>query len=79
MWFTDYAGLDVTAWIGDGDFLVSGFWVDWPTSGAAGMPVVVHGADGDTDISLIGFDATFRGHPENAFRLLGNAIFSGLD
>ncbi len=79
VWFTDYAGLDVTAWIGHGDFLVSGFWVDWPTSGAAGMPVVVHGAVGDTDISLIGFDATFRGHPENAFRLLGNAIFGGLD
>ncbi len=79
VWFTDYDGLDVTAWIGDGDFLVSGFWVDWPTSGAAGMPVVVHGSAGESDVTLIGFDATFRGHPENAFRLLGNAIFSGLD
>ena len=24
-------------------------------------------------------DVTFRGHPENTFRLLGNAIFTGLD
>jgi hypothetical protein len=79
VWFTDHDDLDVTAWIGDGDFLVSGFWVDWPSSSAAGMPVVLHGSDGDTDVSLIGFDPTFRGHPENAFRLLGNAILSGLD
>ncbi len=75
VWFTDYDGMEVTTSIGDGDFLVSGFWEDWPTSGADGMPIVVH----EDNLTLIGFDATFRGHPENTFRLLGNAIFDGLN
>jgi hypothetical protein len=65
--------------VADNDFLVSGFWVDWQNSGAKGMPIVVHGADGDSDLTLIGFDATFRGHPEDSFRILGNAIYNGLD
>jgi hypothetical protein len=28
---------------------------------------------------LIGINNTFRGHPENTFRILGNAIYTGLD
>jgi hypothetical protein len=78
-WFTDWDGMEVTATIGDGDFLVAGFWEDWQISGAAGMPIVLHDDFGDADITLIGLDSTFRGHPENTFRLLGNALFGGLD
>lgn len=79
VWFTDWTGLDVSASIDDGEFLISGFWPNWQTSGANGMPIIVHGSNGDADVTLIGMDATFRGHPENTFRLLGNAIYSGLD
>ncbi|MGW8250151.1 MAG: hypothetical protein ACWGO1_05880 [Anaerolineales bacterium] len=53
------------------------YWPGWKSSGAAGMPVIVCSATGDTDVTLIGVDNTFRGHPENTFRLLGNAIYSG--
>lgn len=79
VWFADYPGMEVTASIGEDEFLVSGFWEDWQTSGAAEMPIVIHNDGIDLDVTLIGVDATFRGHPENTFRLLGNAIFSGLD
>ena len=58
---------------------MSGFWEDWQISGANGMPVVVHDSDGQADVTLIGFDNTFRGHPENTFRILGNAIYNGLE
>jgi hypothetical protein len=79
-WFTRL-GVDVvsSAEFGGGDFLVSGYWVGWQGSGAAGNPVVVHGSSGDSDTILIGIDTTFRAHPENTFRLLGNAIFTGLE
>jgi hypothetical protein len=79
-WFTRL-GTDVvsSAEFSAGDFIVSGFWPGWQGSGAAGSPVVVHYSDDDRDTTLIGLDVTFRGHPENTFRLLGNAIFSGLD
>jgi hypothetical protein len=82
VWFADWDGMEVSARLDAGDFLVSGFWLDWPTSGANGMPLVVHGESGDEglqDTVLIGCDPTFRGHPENTFRLVGNAIFTGLD
>jgi len=83
VWFTDLAeGIEISARLHDGNFLLSGFWENWQTSGANGMPVIVHGEDGDNvlqDTVLIGIDATFRGHPENAFRILGNAIYNGLD
>jgi len=75
-WFTDWDGLEVSASI-DSDsagFLVAGFWEDWQTSGANGMPIVVHGTDGNSDLTLIGFDATFRVHPEDSFRMIANAI-----
>jgi hypothetical protein len=79
VWFTGWEGLEVTASIGDG-ILVAGFWEDWESSGAGGMPIVIHtDLTEDSDVVLIGYDATFRGHPENTFRMLGNAIFAGLD
>jgi hypothetical protein len=79
-WFTRLGpGVVSSAEFADGDFIVSGFWPFWGDSGAAGSPVVVHGSDGDSDTTLIGLDVTFRGHPENTFRLLGNAIYEGLD
>jgi hypothetical protein len=83
LWFTGLAeGVQVSARYDDGDFLISGFWTDWPTSGAKGAPVIVHGSNGDKgiqDFTLMGIDVTFRGHPENTFRLVGNAIYNGLD
>jgi hypothetical protein len=78
-WFTDWGDMEVSARIDSGDFLVSGFWEDWQTSGANGMPVILHSADGAADVTLIGINNTFRGHPENTFRILGNAIYNGLD
>jgi hypothetical protein len=79
-WFTRLGdGVEVTASINDGDFLVSGFWPDWQSSGASGMPVIVNRTSGSSAVTLVGIDATFRGHPENTFRLLGNAIYNGLD
>ena len=79
-WFTRLgAGVVSSAEFADGDFIVSGFWPFWADSGAAGSPVVVHGSDGDSDTALIGLDVTFRGHPENTFRLLANAIYNGLE
>ena len=85
VWFTEWdEGTEISASIdADADsFLVSGFWADWPTSGANGMPVIVHAENGDQDLQdtiLIGIDPTFRGHPENTFRIVGNAIYTGLD
>ena len=80
-WFHDLGeGVVVTASIEDSDdFLVSGFWPDWQNSGAKGMPIVIHSAPGPQDVTLIGFDPTFRGHPEDSFRMVGNAIYNGLD
>lgn len=76
IWFTSLGpDVEVTAQMGDGNFVVSGFWPGWQTSGANGAPVIVHTSSGSRDVTAIGIDATFRGHPENAFRLLGNAIF----
>jgi hypothetical protein len=79
MWFTSTNGAAVSASIATEDFLVAGYWPNWQTSGANGKPVVLNKDSGAQDTTLIGFDATFRGHPKNTFRLLGNAIFSGLD
>jgi hypothetical protein len=79
VWFTDWSGMEVSAQFDGGAVLVSGFWEDWQTSGAAGMPVILHQSEDEADVTLIGIDATFRGHPENTFRILGNAILNGLD
>jgi hypothetical protein len=79
-WFTRLgAGIETSAELGAGDFLISGYWPGWEGSGAAGQPVVVHGSSGDGDATLIGLDTTFRAHPENSYRLLANAIYNGLD
>ena len=83
VWFTDFpVDAKVSASISDGDFLVAGFWPGWQNSPAKGKPVVLHREDGENgiqDTALIGLDSTFRGHPKNTFRLVGNAIFNGLD
>ena len=80
VWFTDWAeGMGISARFGEDDFLVSGFWPDWRTSGAAGTPVILHGDSDSRDVTLIGMDCTFRGHPENTFRIIANAIYNGLD
>jgi hypothetical protein len=80
-WFSDLGGdVRVSASIdSSADFLVSGFWPAWQTSGANGQPVIVHQTDDRRDVTLIGIDATFRGHPENTFRIVGNAIYDGLE
>ena len=78
-WFTRLgAGVVSSAEFGAGDFIVSGFWPGWQGSGAAGCPWLFI-SSGDRDTTLIGLDFTFRGHPENSFRLLANAIYNGLD
>ena len=79
MWFTSVDGASVSASIAGDDFLVAGYWPEWQTSGANGKPVILSKDSGAQDTALIVIDATFRAHPKNTFRLVGNAIFSGLD
>jgi hypothetical protein len=79
MWFTSVDGATVSARIAGGDFLVAGYWPEWQTSSANGKPVVLNKVKGVQDTVLIGIDATFRGHPKNTFRLVGNAIFGGIN
>ena len=77
--FTEWNDMEVSAWIGSNDFLVSGFWPDWEISGAEGMPIIIHKSDEIADVTFVGIDNTFRGHPEDTFRILGNAIYNGID
>ncbi len=79
VWFTDVGGMEVSARIESDEFLVAGFWEDWQTSGADGEPVILNDDYDGADVTLIGINNTFRGHPEDTFRILGNAIFTGLD
>ncbi|MBT8339747.1 MAG: hypothetical protein HKP58_03285 [Desulfatitalea sp.] len=83
VWFTKWPeAAKKSAYIQNGPFLVAGFWPDWQNSGADGMPVVLHTENSDSSVQdtvLIGIDPTFCGHPRNTFRIVGNAIFSGLD
>jgi hypothetical protein len=72
------ADVQVVASLDAGDFLVSGYWPNWQTSGAAGKPVVIGWSSGAQQITLISLDPIFRGHPEDSFRLVVNAIYSGL-
>lgn len=52
-WFTRLGpGVEAAATMGDGAFLVSGYWPGWEVSGAAGMPVVVTADNGDGDVTL---------------------------
>ena len=81
LWFSSVgAGVEVAARFDPGaDLFVSGYWPGWESSGAGEQPIVVHGRAGERDAVLIGLDPTFRGHPEDALRLLANAIYSGLE
>ncbi len=72
-------GVQVAAKVRSSNFLLSGYWPNWQTSGAAGQPIVIRWASGTQDATLIGLDPIFRGHPEDSFRLVANAIYSGLD
>ena len=77
LWFTGYAAdLEVSAYVKNGNFFVSGYWMNWDTSGAAGQPIILHGVTEDSSsVTLMGIDPTFRAHPEHTFRLLANAIY----
>jgi hypothetical protein len=77
--FENDGDLDVSASIQGEEFFVSGYWVGWENSGAAGQPIVLHGVTGSSNVTLIGIDPTFRAHPEHTFRILANAIYSSLD
>jgi len=79
MWFTSLNGATSAASIAGEDFLAAGFWPGWQTSSAKGKSVILNKDTDAQDTVLIGIDATFRGHPKNTFRLVGNAIFGGLD
>jgi hypothetical protein len=72
-------GVEVAASLDEFDFFVSGYWPGWPTSGAHGAAVAIHRILGEQDVTLIGFDALFRAHPENGFRMVANAIYNGLE
>jgi hypothetical protein len=77
--FIEAGGDFIGASLDDGDFFVSGYWPDWKDSNADGKPIIVRGEENSRDITLIGSDPTFRGHPRNDFRIIGNAIYSGLE
>lgn len=80
IWFSDLpAKFHIVATLEDGDFFVSGYWPDWKNSNADGKPIIVRAEENRQDIMLIGSDPTFRGHPRNDFRVIGNAIYSGLE
>lgn len=79
-WLTSWGpNVDVVASAGAGDFFVAGYWANWKTSSAAGNPVVARGKYGAGDVTVMGLNPTFRAHPELTFRLLANAIYTGLD
>ena len=71
-------GVEIAASLAD-DFFVSGYWPGWQESGANGAAVAIHKTTGEQDVTLIGFDALFRAHPENGFRMVANAIYNGLE
>ena len=80
IWFSNLsAKFEIVASLDDGDFFVSGYWPDWKNSNADGQPIIVRAEENSQDITLIGSDPTFRGHPRNDFRIIGNAIYSGLE
>lgn len=80
LWFTRTGpGVAVSATIAEREFLASGSWPGWQESGAAGMPVVVHGKASVTPVVLMGIDPAFRARPALTFRLLANAIYSVME
>ncbi|WDP92261.1 MAG: hypothetical protein HUN04_22070 [Desulfobacter sp.] len=82
-WYSSLAeGIEVAARYNSESLFVSGYWPGWETSTAAGMPAMVFSENPDNpdqDIVLMGFDPGFRAHPKQTVKLIGNAIFSGLD
>jgi len=79
LWFTSLGEGETSVGIYDGhEFVASGYWPGWSTSGVTNMPAIVRGSYGLGSYVLVGIDATFRVHPENTFRLIGNAIYEGL-
>jgi hypothetical protein len=80
VWFTVWepAAL-VGASYAPGAFFVSGYWPNWDTGGAAGMPALLHKSNGASEVTAMGLDPTFRAHPEHTFRLLSNAIYNGMN
>jgi len=77
--FSDLSdGVEIAASLAD-DFFVSGYWPGWQESGANGAAVAIRKTTGEQDVTLIGFDALFRAHPENGFRMVANAIYNGLE
>ncbi len=79
-WFDNLGqGVSPVATVGTGEFFVSGYWPGWRESGAAGMPIIVHGQKETQDTILMGIDPAFRGHPRGSFPVIANAIFSCLD
>lgn len=79
VWFTEYAGLEVSAYVEEGEFFVSGFWWEWETSGSAEKSIVLHGAKDSSIVTLMGIDPTFRAHPEHTYRILANAIYNAIE
>jgi len=78
--FSDLSdGVEIAASLDAESFFVSGYWPGWPTSGAYGAAVAIHKTAGEQDVTLIGFDALFRAHPENGFRMVANALYNGLE
>lgn len=77
IWFTAFGeSVRSVADIASGDYFISGYWPQWQTSGAAGMPVILHGETGNQDTVLMGMDPIFRCHPRSTFKLVANAIYS---
>ena len=78
--FSDLAAdVQIAAALDAESFFVSGYWPGWAESDACGAAVAIHKTDGTQDVTLIGFDALFRAHPENGFRMVANAIYNGLE
>jgi hypothetical protein len=75
LWFADLPlGSRITASIAQGAFFRAGYWPGWPTSGAAGRPVVIHAARGSGHVTLFGIEPVFRAHPKDTYDLLANAL-----
>ncbi len=83
VWFTAIGdGIEVAALLDADELLVSGYLPGWKSSPAAGMPIMLFSENADNpdqDMVLMGFDPTFRAHPKQTSKLVGNAIYCGLD
>ncbi|WP_164217162.1 M14 family zinc carboxypeptidase [Virgibacillus sp. YIM 98842] len=73
VWYTNLEDDRVVASYSEQNFFRAGFWRN--SQVAQGQPVIIKGHD--PGVTLLGLEAGFRGHPENLFRLLSNAIYPG--